>query len=206
MPARLVARESIFEVSEGKHEAALARDGLAAAERGGLVERRHSLWELAKAPQRQALTQERLGEARSRLACLKIGLKGLLDAIELQKGVAKIDCGFRKITTKLKRALSRFSRLLKAPKLAQRSRAAAPRVRIIRREPRRRCKRIERFRESAGARQELAGVDMRDHKRSVELKRAAIETHRRIRLAAFAQHVPAHTQSVGEIGPYTKTR
>ena len=40
----------------------------------------------------------------------------------------------------LERALSSFDQFLKTPKLAQRSRAAAPRVRIIRREPRRRGK------------------------------------------------------------------
>ena len=100
-----------------------------------------------------------------------------------------------------KRALSRFGRFLQTPKLAQRSRAAAPRVWIMRREPRRRGKRSERFRESTGSEQELAEIDMRDHKRGVELERAAIETHRRLRLTAFAQHVPAHAQSVGEIGP-----
>ena len=191
----------MFEIPERQHEAALARDGLAAAERGGLVERRHSLREAAKTPQRQSLTQERLGETRARRARPEIGLKRLLAAIELQKRVAEIDRGLGKILAKLKRALSRFSRLLEAPKLAQRSRAAAPRVRIIRREPRRRCEAVERFRESTGAEQELAGVDMRDDERAVELKRAAIETHRRIRLAAFAQHVPAHAQSVGEIRP-----
>ncbi len=91
-----------------------------------------------------------------------------------------------------KRALSRFGQFLQTPKLPQSSRAAAPRVWIMRREVRRRGKRSERFLESAGAEQELAKIDMRDHKRGVELERAAIETHRGIGLAAFAQHVPAH--------------
>jgi hypothetical protein len=56
-PARLVAVKPLFEVPEREHEAALARDGLAAAERGGAVKRRHSLREAAKTPQRQPLTQ-----------------------------------------------------------------------------------------------------------------------------------------------------
>ena len=100
----------------------------------------------------------------------------------------------------LKRALSRFDRFLEAPKLAQRSGAAAPGVRIMGREHRRRCEASERFRELAGGEQELAEIDVADDQRGVELERAAIETHRRLRLAAFAQHVPAHAQSVGEIG------
>ena len=78
----------------------------------------------------------------------------------------------------LKRTLSRFDRFLEAPKLAQSSRAAAPRVRIMGREHRRRCEAGERFREFFGCEQELAEIDVADDQRVVELERAAIETHR----------------------------
>ena len=100
----------------------------------------------------------------------------------------------------LKRALCRCERFLEAPHLAQSSGAAAPGVRIMRRERRRRCEGSERLRELACAKQELAVVDMGDDQRGVELERAPIETHCRLRLAAFAQHVSAHAQGGGEIG------
>ena len=122
-------------------------------------------------------------------------------AIELQKRIAEIDRGLRKIMTQLKRALGRFDQFFEASKLAQRSGAAAPGVRIVRRENRRLREARERFWESVGGEQELAEIEMGDDERSVELERAPIEAHRGLRLAAFAQHVPAHAQSVGEIGP-----
>ena len=72
----------------------------------------------------------------------------------------------------LKRALRRFDRFLEASKLAQSSGAAAPGVRIVRRERRRRCERGERLGESASGEQELAEIDMGDDERGVELERA----------------------------------
>ncbi len=138
-PTRLVALKSSFEVTKRQHEAAPSRDSFAAAERDRSVKRRHRFREAAKIPQRQSLTQQRLGQARPRLARPEIGVKRLLAAIELQKRVTEIDCGLGKIMTQLKRPLSRFDRFFWAPEFAQCSRAAAPGVRIMGREPRRRC-------------------------------------------------------------------
>ena len=98
-PARLVACESIFEVPERQHQAALARDRLAAAERRGGVKRRDSLGETAKTPQRQTLTQQRLGQARPRHARPEVGVQRLLAAIELQQRIADIDRGLGEIMT-----------------------------------------------------------------------------------------------------------
>src|ERR1700722_1241722 len=100
----------------------------------------------------------------------------------------------------LERMLSRLDRFLEAPEFAQGSSATTPSVRIMGCEDRRRGEGSERFGESAGAEQELAEIDVGDDQRGVELERASIETHRRLRLAAFAQHVSAHAESVGEIG------
>ncbi len=42
---------------------------------------------------------------------------------------------------------------------------------------------------------------MGDGQRGVELERASIEAQRRLGLAAFAEHIAAHAQGGGEIGP-----
>ena len=87
---------------------------------------------------------------------------------------------------------SGFERLLEPAKLAQRSGAARPRVGVVGRERGRRFERAKRLVEPAGAEMELAGVDMGDDQRRVELERALIEAQRRFGLAAFAEHVAAH--------------
>ena len=51
---------------------------------------------------------------------------------------------------------------------------------------------------------ELAGIDVGDDQRSVELERASIEAQRRLGLAAFAEHIAAHAQRGGEIRPQPK--
>ena len=161
-PARLVAFESVFEVSERQHQAALARDSLAAAERRGGVERGHSLGETAKAPQRERLTQQRLGHARPRDTRPDVGVQRLLAAIELQQRIADIDRGLGEIMTQGESVLSRFERFLEAPELTQRSGAAAPGVRIMRRERCRRGEGSECVSEAAGADQELAEIEVGD--------------------------------------------
>ena len=185
-PARLIALKAIFEVSERQHETAPARDSLAAAELGGADKGSHSFREPAKTPQRQSLTQERLGQARPRRARPEIGLQRLSAPIELQKRVAQIDRRFCKIMTKLERAHSRLDQLLEASKLAQSSGATGPGVRVTGLEHRRRGEARERFREPASGEQELTQVDMGDDEESVELEGAPVETHRGLRLAAFA--------------------
>ena len=94
--------------------------------------------------------------------------------------------GLREIGAQRKRAASRVDRLLEPSKLAQRSGAARPGVRIVGRERRRRFERTKRLSETAGAEIELAGIDMGDDQRSVELERAPIEAQRRLGLAAFS--------------------
>ena len=203
-PARLVSLKPAFEVAERQHEAALACDSLAAAQRRGGVERVQSLRESAKTPQRQRLAQQRLGQAGPRGVRLEIRLKRLLAAIELEQRIAEIDRSLGKIMTQLERALRRFDRFFEASKLAQSSGAAAPCVRIVRSERRRRRERGERLGESASGEQKLAEIDMGDNERGVELERAAVKAHRRVRLAGFAQHVSAHGESGGGIGLETQ--
>ncbi len=203
-PARFVSLKPAFEVAERQHEAAPAGDSLAAAQRRGGVERFQSLRETAEAPQRQRLPQQRLGQARPCRVRLEIRLKRLLAAIELEQPIAEIDRSLRKIMPQRERALRRFDRFFEPSKLAQSSGQAAPGVRIVRSERCRRGERGERLGELASGEQKLAEIDMGDGERRVELERAAVEAHRRVRLAGFAQHVSAHGESGGGIGPETQ--
>ena len=174
-PARFVSLKSALEVAERQHETTLAGLGLAAPERLSRLERHKRLGEAAKTAQRQRLAAERNRRARRRSARPEIGPERLLRAIELQKRIAEVDRGLREIGAQRKRAASRVDQLLEPSKLAQRSGAARPGVRIVGRERRRRFERRKSLSETARAEIELAGIDMGDGQRGVELERASIE-------------------------------
>ena len=200
-PARLVSFEAAFEIAERKQKAAFPGDGLAAAERLGRLERRERLLEPPEIAQRQGLAAQGRGEIGARSACPAIGGERLLDAVELQKRVAEVDRGLGEVGPESESAFGGFERFLEASQLAQRAGATRPGVGVAGRKRCRRLERCERLVEPAHVEQELAQVDVGDDQRRVEFESLPIEAQRRFGLAALAQHVAAHAQGLGEIGP-----
>ena len=200
-PARLVSLETALEIAERQEKAAFAGDRFAAAERLGGLKGRERFVEAPEIAQRQRFAAQSRSKARPRGAGAAIGEKRLVHAVELQERIAEIDRGFGEVGAQRERAARSFERLLETSEFAQSSGATAPGVGVAGRKRGRRFESGECFREAPRVKQQLARIDVSDGERGVEAERPSIEAQSGLGLAALAEHIAAHAESFGEIGP-----